>query len=167
MCRLLFDIQRPTLRIEIHHAVALRITDAIGKYRAAGLASRRSAKLVRQAMTEVDVISQRQGYTLGTHERTADGEGLRESFGARLLRVRDRDTPLTAVAQQALIQRQVLRRRDQQKVANTRHHQSSERVVHHRLVIDRQELLADAASNRVQPGAGAAGQNDPLQRHWP
>ena len=38
-----------------------------------------------------------------------------------------------------------------------------ERVVDHRLVVDRQQLLADGPGDRVEPRARAAGQDDPLR----
>ena len=74
----------------------------------------------------------------------------------------DRDAPLRAVAQQPLERRQVLRRRDDQDVPDARQHQRRERVVDHRLVVDRQELLADRPGDRMQPRARAAGEDDPL-----
>ena len=57
--------------------------------------------------------------------------------------------------------RLVLRGGDDEDLADPGHHQRRERVVDHRLVVDRHDLLADAASDRVEPGARAAGQDDP------
>ena len=37
-----------------------------------------------------------------------------------------------------------------------------QRVIDHRLVVDRQQLLADDARERIEPRAGAAGEDDPL-----
>ena len=42
-------------------------------------------------------------------------------------------------------------------------HQRRQRVVDHRLVVDRHELLADGARQRMQPRARAAGEDDSLQ----
>ena len=67
---------------------------------------------------------------------------------------------LAAVAQQALVAADVLGGRDQQDLADAGQHQRGQRVVDHRLVVDRQQLLADRPGDRVQPGAGPAGQND-------
>ena len=55
----------------------------------------------------------------------------------------------------------VLRRGDHQHVADARQHQRRQRVVDHRLVVDRDQLLADAQRDRMQPRPGAAGQDDP------
>ena len=42
---------------------------------------------------------------------------------------------------------------------------SAEKVVHHRLVVHRHELLADGDRQRVEPGAGSAGQDDAFSFH--
>ena len=67
-----------------------------------------------------------------------------------------------SVAEQALVERQVLARRDQQDIANSRQHQHRQRVVDHRLVVDRQQLLVDRERGRIEPRARAAGENDTL-----
>ena len=41
-----------------------------------------------------------------------------------------------------------------------RQHQPVDRLIHHRLVINRQKLLADSLGNRVKTCAGAAGEDD-------
>jgi hypothetical protein len=53
-----------------------------------------------------------------------------------------------------------VRRRDEQDFANPGLHQSGQRVVDHRLVVHRHELLADAVREWMKSGAGTAGQND-------
>jgi hypothetical protein len=90
----------------------------------------------------------------------ADQEGLGQAVGAGLHGVLQVQAPLAAVAQQLLKARRVLRRADDQDVADARQHQGAERVVDHRLVVHRQQLLADGQGGRVQAGAGAAGEDD-------
>ena len=46
-----------------------------------------------------------------------------------------------------------------------RQHQRGQRIVDHRLVVDRQQLLRRHERQRMQPRAGAAGENDALTRH--
>ena len=53
---------------------------------------------------------------------------------------------LAAIAEQAAELRQVVRRRDHQDVADAGQHQHRQRIVDHRLVVDRQQLLAMTAS---------------------
>jgi hypothetical protein len=90
----------------------------------------------------------------------ADQIGLRQAIRAGLHRVADLHAPLRAVAEQGLEQRLLVRRVDDEHFADARQHQGAERVIDHRLVVDRQQLLADALGDRIQPGAGAAGQDD-------
>src|SRR5204863_5867505 len=78
--------------------------------------------------------------------------------------VADRDAPLRAVAEEGLEARHVVRRADQEDVADAGEHQRAERVVHHRLVVHRQQLLAERKRRRVQASAGAAGEDDALAR---
>jgi hypothetical protein len=79
-----------------------------------------------------------------------------------LLGVVQLDAELPAVAQQLAKARQIERRRDDEDLADAGQHQHRQRVVDHRLVVDRQQLLGDALRDRVQTRAGAAGENDAL-----
>ena len=96
-------------------------------------------------------------------ERTA---GLRSEIprGTRLLGIGERDAPAAAVSEQRLEAWSLFRRGDDQDVADAGQHQRRQRVVDHRLVVDRQQLLADRPGDRMQPGAGPAGKDDALQR---
>src|SRR5262249_15255964 len=53
-------------------------------------------------------------------------------------------------------------RRDHQDVADTGEHERRQGIVDHRLVVDREKLLAHGERERMQPRAGPAGENDPL-----
>jgi hypothetical protein len=53
-----------------------------------------------------------------------------------------------------------VRSRDEQDFTNPGLHQGRQRVVNHRLVVHRHELLADAVRERMESGAGTAGQDD-------
>ena len=85
-------------------------------------------------------------------------------FGPRLLGVGERYAP-GACRRPAAAGRAAGRGGgDDQDLADARQHQHGERVVDHRLVVDRQQLLADDQRDRIQPRAGAAGQDDALHR---
>jgi hypothetical protein len=58
-----------------------------------------------------------------------------------------------------------LRGGNDEDVANARQHQGAERVVDHRLVVNRQQLLGDCFGHGVEPGAGAAGKDDAFAIH--
>ena len=68
------------------------------------------------------------------------------------------------VAEQPPEAGQVVRGADQQDLPDAGEHQRRQRVVDHRLVVDREQLLRHRPGDRVQPGAGAAGEDDALHR---
>ena len=68
--------------------------------------------------------------------------------------------PAEVLAKQVLERRLVMRGGDDENVRNSRQHQRAERIVNHRLIVHRHELLADRMGQGVQAGAGAAGQNN-------
>ena len=75
-----------------------------------------------------------------------------------------RDAELRSVAEQPLELLGVMRSRDDQDVADAGEHQRRQRVVDHRLVVDRDQLLGDAQGDRMQPRARAAGEDDAFHR---
>ena len=116
----------------------------------------------REAVAVEDVVAQRQGHTFAGHEVPADDERLRQPFGLGLRGVVQRDAPLRAVAQEPLERRLVLGRGDDQDVANARQHERGQRVIDHRLVVDRHELLRHRQRHGIEARAGAAGEDDAL-----
>ena len=131
-----------------------------GGTRCAGGAVRRVEQDVLQAVAVIDVVAEDQRRRLARHEIGPDDVGLRQAFGLGLLAVGERHAPLGAIAEQPLEVRQILRRRDDQHLAYAGQHQGRQRVIDHRLVVDRQELLRRHERHRMQPRTAAAGQDD-------
>ena len=96
-------------------------------------------------------------------ELAADDERLREPFGPRLHGVVDAASPSWLPSPSSRRKPSlILRRRDDQDVADARQHQRRQRVVDHRLVVDRQQLLGDDERQRMEAGAGPAGEEYPF-----
>jgi hypothetical protein len=93
-----------------------------------------------------------------------DDQDLGDDARLGLHGIADVEPPRLAVAEQAAIGLLVDRIDAQQDLAATCQHQRGQRVVYHRLVVDRQELLVGRPGHRVKPRAAAAGQNDAF--HW-
>lgn len=72
---------------------------------------------------------------------------------------------MAAVSEELLEARCVLRGRDDQYVADTGEQQGAERVVDHRLVVDRQQLFGDGEGSGVEAGAGATCEYDAFPSH--
>src|SRR5271154_7399005 len=77
-----------------------------------------------------------------------------------LYRVTDVDAELAAVTENSFEGDRVRNGGDDLDVAYPGHHQRGQRVVDHRFVVDRQQLLADTHGDRVQPRTRTAGQDD-------
>ena len=113
-------------------------------------------------MAVEDVVAKHQAAGLAGKEIAADQIRLGQAIRARLDGVFDLHAPLRTVAEQLLEQRLLMRRVDDQHFADPGQHQHAERVVDHRLVEYRQQLLADRLGDRIQAGAGTAGEDDAL-----
>ena len=159
---LLLDGDGPPLRIELHDAEALGVVHVVAEDRgAARLRVLHGARQVaRKAVAVEDVVAEHQGARLAGDELLADGEGLGQAVGARLLGVGEVHAVARAVPEQALEVGEVRRRGDDQDVADARQHEGAERVVDHGLVVDRQQLLGGHERERVQARAGPAGEDD-------
>ena len=166
---LLLDGDGPPLRIELHDAEALGVVHVVAEDRgAARLGVLDGARQVAgQAVAVEDVVAEHQGARLAGDELLADGEGLRQAVGARLLGVGEVHAVARAVPEQALEVGQVGRRGDDQDVADARQHEGGQRVVDHGLVVDRQQLLGGHERERVQARAGPAGEDDAFHNITP
>ena len=148
---LLLDGDGPPLAVELHDAEALGVVHVVAEDRgAARLCILHGARQVaRQAVAVEDVVAEHQGARLSGDEVLADGEGLRQAVGARLLCIGQVHAVARAVPEQALEVGQVGRRGDDQDVPDARQHEGAERVVDHGLVVDRQQLLGGHERERV------------------
>ena len=114
------------------------------------------------AVAVEDVVAEDQRRRRSGDEIRADDIGLGEPLRARLLCIGQGQAPARSVAEQMAEPRQVLRRRNDQDFADPREHERGQRVVDHRLVVDRDQLLAGHERHRMKAGAAAAGQDDAL-----
>ena len=147
--------------VELHHAVGDGVGHVVPEHGPA-VEVLEAAEGGAEAGAVEDVVAEHEADVLVADVVGADREGLCEPVGRRLLCVGDRDAELAAVAEQALEAARLVRRRDHEDVTDAGEHERGERVVDHRLVVHRHELLADALRDRVEPRASAAGEDDPL-----
>jgi hypothetical protein len=134
----------------------------IGKDRRALTAQARLLQRQDQIVTVKDVIAENQCGMAVANERLADEEGLSEPVRARLYGILDIQSPPMTVAEQLLEARRLRRRRDDQHLPYPREHQSAQRIVDHRLVVNRQELFGHGLGHRIQPRARTARKYDSL-----
>lgn len=148
---LLLDGDGTALPVELHDAEALGVVHVVAEDRgAARLGVLDGARQVaRQAVAVEDVVAEHQRARLAVDEVLADGEGLGQAVGARLLGVGEVHAVARAVPEQALEVGQVGRRGDDQDVPDARQHEGGQRVIDHGLVVDRQQLLGGHERERV------------------
>lgn len=160
--RLLLDGDRAAVLVKLHDAEALRVVHVVAEDGGEPLPRVRdgAAEVAAEAVPEEDVVPEHERAGLARDEVLADEEGLGEAVRRGLLGVGERDAEVGAVAQQPLEVGEVRRRRDDEDVADARHHEDGERVVDHGLVVDRQQLLAGHERERVQARARSARKDD-------
>ena len=160
--RFLFDAEAIAGGVELGYAVAFGVGDPIAEDGGLPALSVGDGGLQQagEAVAVEDVVAQHQAGGIVADELLADEEGLRESVRRRLLRVFEAHAVVGAVAQQAPEAGQVLGRADDEDLPDARQHQHADGIIHHGLVVDGQQLLADALRDRIEAGAGASGEDD-------
>ena len=148
---LLLDGDGPALAVELHDAEALGVVHVVAEDRGAARLRVLDGLLqvAAEAVAVEDVVAEHQRARLAGDELLADGEGLGQAVGARLLGVGEVDAVARAVTEQALEVGEVRRRGDDQDVPDARQHEGGQRVIDHGLVVDRQQLLGGHERERV------------------
>src|SRR5271157_5096338 len=163
--RFFLDRKNAAFDIELDNAIALGILDRIGEDRcSAGLVARAFQHPLESLAVE-DVVSQDQGDVVFTYELPANEKCLGQSTGTWLHGVPDGEADLSSIPQDPLKILDVVWRGYQENLANAGKHQRRKGIVNHRLVVDRQKLLADGSGNRIEPRSRTTGQNDAFAKH--
>ena len=162
--RLLLDGDRPPVLVEFNDAVLSRIFHVIAEDRRALLPLRRRPKHPGEALAVEDIVAQHQRDPVVSDEIGAENEGFRQSVGLRLDLVCEMHAELASISEEFLEGRKIPRRRDDQNIPDPRQHQRGQRIIDHRLVIDRHQLLADRFCQRVKTRTASSRQNDSLHR---
>ena len=151
--------------VELDHTIAFRIVDIVAEHTCALAAFGLSDGLAQcgaQTVTVEDVVAQHERARLAVDELLSQEECLRQTIRAGLHLIGKMHAVMRTVAEELFEVRQVLRRGDDQDVTDARKHEHAERIVDHRLVIHRQQLLRRDGGQRVKAGAGTSGENDAL-----
>src|SRR5688572_5666909 len=113
-------------------------------------------------MSVENIVAERERHRRLADELPADDERLREPFGPWLHGVLDLQSEVTAVTEKPAEAVDVGGRRNEQDVPNPRQHERRQRVIDHRLVVNREELLRDDESQRTEAGSSPAGKKYPF-----
>ena len=107
-----------------------------------------------------NVVPQHHGHIVIADEFFSQDKGLGQSVGRRLFFIAQPHPVLAAIPQQFLEVGQIHRGGDDQDILDPRQHQGGQGVVDHGFVVNGKQLFAGNHGQGVQPGAGAACQND-------
>ena len=149
---LFLDAEHTSLGVELGHTVALGVGHPVAEDGGATVnldIVHRLAQHTSQAVAMEDIVAQHQTDIIVANELLADNERLRQPVGRRLLGITEMHAEVAAVAQKALESRQVVRSRNNQYVTDAGQHQHADGIVHHRLVVDGQQLFADAFGDGI------------------
>lgn len=111
-----------------------------------------------------DVVPEYEAYGIVADKFLADQERLREPVGRRLFGIREMYPIIGSVAQQPPERGQVTGGGDHQDLPDSGQHQNRQRIVDHRLVVDREQLLGNSLRDRVQPRTRTTGQYNAFHR---
>ena len=100
-----------------------------------------------------DIVSQYERDGIRSDEIAPDDERIGKPTRFRLSGIGDLQAKLRTVPEQTLKSGPVVRRCDDQNLADIREHQSRQRIIDHRLIVDGKKLLADDRRNWMEPGA--------------
>ena len=159
LLRLLLQRGRRTVGGEGHHTVGRGVAHPVGED-GATVDLVEAAQLGAQTGTVEDVVTEDQRHRLIADEVRPEDERLGQPVRLLLHGVLDGHPELGTVAEQASELVVVLGGRDDEDLADAGEHQGGQRVVDHRLVVDRHELLRHTEGDRTQPRPGAAGEDD-------
>ncbi len=149
---------------EINDAILARVANPVPEDDGPGAALDSSLQRGAKALSVKEIVAQHQSRTPAGDELATDQEGLSETVRARLDSKFQPQSPGAAVAEQRTEWCCIVRRGYDQNFPDPRQHQCGQRIVNHRLIVDREQLLAECFCDRPQSTAGAAGEDDPL--HW-
>ena len=112
-----------------------------------------------------DVVAQDDADLLPVGEMFGQRQRVGDAALAFLVGVVDvRQAELFAIRQQAQKIAGILAAGDDQNIADARIHQRLDRVVDHRLVVDRQQMFVGDLGQREQPAACSSGQDDTFHK---
>ena len=146
--------------IELDHAVTLGIADVIPEDGRALFLLPGADEEIFEAVAEENIVPKDQAGVASLDEVSGKEERLSDTFRLRLCDVLKGASPLAAVPEKFAELPAVVWRGDDGNLTDARQKENRQRIIDHRLIVDRQQLLADAEREGVKPRTGTARQQD-------
>ena len=138
------------------------ILNVVGKYRGPLCSLRSTPQLGCEAGPVKDVVAQYEANRILANKVLAQDKRLRQAIRILLNCVLDTEAPLAPISQKVGVSNLITGCGDDQNIPNASLHQRGERVINHRLVVYRHQLLADSHGQWMQARARSTGKNDAL-----
>ena len=146
--------------IELDHAVTLRVADVIPEDGRAFFLFAGADEEIFKAVAEEDVVPKDQAGVASFDEISSEEERLGDAFWLRLRNVLKGAPPLAAVPKEFAELPAVVWRGDDGNLTDARQKENRQRIIDHRLIVDRQQLFADSEREGMKPRTGTARQQD-------
>ncbi|MPM64768.1 hypothetical protein SDC9_111657 [bioreactor metagenome] len=149
MLRFLFNADGFTRSIKIYHTIAFRVTHFVGKDQGAISKGSALAQLTAKPLPKENVIAQNQGHFFASNELLTHNKSICQAARFILASVGELKPKLRSIPKQPLKTGQVFWRADHQNIADACQHKHGKRVIDHRFIVNRQQLLAGCQSEWV------------------
>ena len=160
--RFFFDADGTPRFVEGDHAITLRVRNMIAEDGCAFWARGGTLQHRCQPMSKKQIVAQNQGHAIIANEIAANDKGLRQTLGPRLGGISQIDAKAGPIAHEAMELFLVLWSGDDKNISYSRQHQRRQRIIDHRLVINRHELFTHGQGQGIKAGAVSSGKDDPF-----
>ena len=147
------DLDRAAAAVEAYNSESLRVQDLVGEIDGAFFEPAAPFEDRPQRAPKKNIVAKDERDPMAFDEIAADDERLGDAARLVLGAIGDVETKGAAVAQQPLEWRDVGGSRDQENLPHARKHKHRDRVIDHRLVIDRQQMLVEPERHRKEPAS--------------
>ena len=161
---LLLEADDPAVRVELGDAEALRVRDLVEQRARAVRPALELGGDVGQGRAAQDVVAEDAAERVVAHEVAGQADGVGDPERAGLVAVGQVDPERRPVRQQLDDVADALAADDDHDLADAHPGERLDRVVDHRPVVDRQQVLVGDDRQRVEPRGRAAGEDDALHR---
>lgn len=157
--------KRVAILIKFHDTKTLRVADVVAKDRCAACFRSSPPQKSPEVGSIKYIVSQNQRHWVLPDKFFSDDERLRQPIRGWLDGIGDTDSELASIFEETLKGRLIFRCCNDQDIPDPRQHQDGHGIVDHRFIVNRQELLGDPQSHRMQPRPGPTRQDDSLSSH--
>ena len=162
-----YDPDHGTIRTQLGYPESLGIGDPVEEGARAVRAGLELGGLGRQWLAQQDVVAKDAAERLVAHEIASQADRVGNPQGAVLVAIGQVQAEMRAIGQELHDIADTLAAHDHHHLADAHPGQGRDRVIDHRPVVDREQVLVGDNRQREQAGGGSAGEDDAFHRWKP